>query len=384
MLWPINDSQIEQDRLGALSPEKILFEFEGPRTFTSRDNEDELLLLHQCGQSGDVWRYFVVPFSESLLNSLENGTLDLRSALDQPRMWIADLGKGGVTNLYRIKNRSEVENYLPFAATMLYPELEPLLSVRSVGKNVELGQATLGTMRNSLDNVRSSLKVLADFAIGEVGRRGQPSAKVRRYYDLPAVLAAGSIRISVLPEADKQQKLFEKDEVWQRMEQVLNQGIDAALRLSEGNAQQMKQVAEDELAAGLKAVYLLSPPAFGAIERTEISGRLADPRGDGHPVTIDRSTRTALRQRLRLEFEAAPEIVADEGIISELDREESTFLLRDEAGNTKRKVSFDAPLFDEVMEAFESTNLVRLDAILIPPSQTADLLAITPLDIPSL
>lgn len=125
MLWPIEEPAIDTAHFGTLKPERVLFEFEGPRTFIARDAARALLLLHQCGESEHVWRYFVVPFSESLLAQLEEGRIDLRTALDQPRLWVADLNPSGVLNLFQIQDRTAVEPYLPVPGTMLFPEIEP-------------------------------------------------------------------------------------------------------------------------------------------------------------------------------------------------------------------------------------------------------------------
>ena len=258
---------------------------------------------------------------------------------------------------------------------MLFPELEPLLSVRSTGVQVELGRATLGVLRTALDNVRGALKTLAEFATGAVRQPGQPSAKTRRYYDLPALIQAGSVRVSVLPEANTQPKLFDTDETWQRMEALLRRGFHEVMvpnaSLQEGDAM------DDELRAALQAVYQLAPPAYGPVEMTEISGRLAPYEEGGKPIAISRQMRATLRQRLRLETEPQPQLLRERGFISELDREESTCHLRDKDGNTIRKLSFEEPYFDEVKEAFDSQREVTIVSEFTHASDTADLLALT-------
>lgn len=378
MLWEAKGSECSPESIGSMIPERVLFEYEGPRTFLSRDPDGELLLAHQCGESDAVWRYVVVPFSDRLVAEIEEGRLDLHAALDQPRLWIADIGSGGkVIRCVKSTLLAVPEKCLPRSGVMLYPEHEPLLSVRSTGRNVEMGKATLGELRASLDNVRWSLKTLAEAAKGDVRRRGQPSAATRRYYDLPALLLVGSVRVVVLPEQDPQRHLFELDEVWQKMADILQRGLQVAFS-PESDVPSDKD--DPELAAAIEAVYALSPPAHGHIDRTEITGRLAPQSSNTTPVVITREMRASIRQRLLRESESVPEYVQETGQISELDLEESTCHLRDMDGQTLRKLSFEDGFFDDIKQAFDSQQAVRVVAEVPQHGDTSFVLAVTFLD----
>jgi hypothetical protein len=96
MIWEPKGKELPPDFLGPLAVERVLFEYEGPRSFTARDPAGELLFAHQCGEADEFWRYAVVPFSDQLLKALEEGRVDLVSALGQPRFWLVDIGQGGV------------------------------------------------------------------------------------------------------------------------------------------------------------------------------------------------------------------------------------------------------------------------------------------------
>ena len=375
MLWEPEGKSLEPTFLGSLDCERVLFEYEGPRSFLARDQHGDLLFAHQCGESNDVWRYAVVPFSDELTAALEEGRLDLRSALEQPRFWLVDIGHGGQPQSCVRSSLSAVpETCMPKAGVMLYPELEPLLAVRSVGKNVELGKARLGLLRTSLDNTRNALKTLATYVLGDAQKSGQPSRKTRKYYDLPAQLLAGSIRVCVFSSADPQKQMFdESDETWTRMQKLLQLGLD------EIGKQPTTAVTspDNDLRAALQAVYCLAPPAYGPVESTEISGRLVHPSRTAR--VISRSVRETLRARLQLAAEKKPEIVEAQGFISELDREEATCLLRDSVGTTLHKISFDEKLFDEVKDAFDSGREVKIAGQTIPPIAVVELLAVEPL-----
>lgn len=375
MLWEPKGNSVESTFLGLLEPERVLFEYEGPRSFLARDQSGELLFAHQCGESDDVWRYAVVPFSDALTAALEEGRLDLRTALEQPRLWLVDIGQGGrIQRCVRSLLSDVPETCLPVLGVMLYPELEPLLTVRSVGKNVELGKASLGLLRTSLDNTRNALKTLATYVLGEAQKSGQPSRKTRKYYDLPAQLLAGSVRVCVFASVDPQKRMFdEADETWVRMQTLLQLGLDEIGKPTTNTFTPL----DNDLRAALQAVYCLAPPAYGPVESTEVSGCLV--RTSNTARVISRAARVTLRARLQVGMEQKPEIVEAQGIISELDREEATCLLRDSAGTTLHKISFDEKLSDEVKDAFDSGREVKIAGQIIPPITVVELLAVEPL-----
>lgn len=373
MLWQVEEKPVGIAQLGNLLPERVLFDFDGPRSYVTRDLDGELLFLHQCGESDEIWRYFVVPFSEPLLAELEGGRIDLHTALDQPRLWIADIGRVGVKSLYQVQLRKNVSEYFPCPGTMLSPELEPLLSVRSIGQNVSLGRVTVGALRTVLDNIRGSLKLLAEYATGEAPRSGQPRASTRRFYELPAIIQSGSLRVSILPSSDTQEFLDDPEDIWMRMRETLELGIEAATRDRETLAESPSM--REQLRVGLRAVYLLSPPAYGSIQSTEITGHLISSRDRVKPVSIDKNTRALLSQWLRADS-PEPQFVKDRGIISELDREEATCLLRDSEGNTIRKLVFEEPFFEDVKNAFDTQCEVNVVSGFFRPNEIANLLAL--------
>lgn len=369
MLRNIDGQQLDVARLGPLRPERILFEFDGPRTWLANDPDGELLLLHQCGESPDAAQFFVVPFSETLVHALEAGDIDLRDALDQPRLWIAEFDRSGVRKLVRSSFAKLPNDWIPESGVMLFPELEPLLSIRSLGRDVELGHANLGLLKTSLDNARCALKTLADYAVGVTKGPGQPKTKTRQYYDLPARLLAGSVKVCVFPRVDSQKKLFETDDVWQRMEELLDRGLDQINSLSGKSA----DGSDLDLQIAFKAIDYLAPPSWGAVEKTEISGRLMSVRP---PVLIDRPVRAAIRQRLKKPDDKTPEIIEAHGTISELDIQEATCMLRDDQGVTLHKLSFDEKLYEEVKDALDSGRDVRIAARTTPSASVVELLAV--------
>lgn len=124
MLRTVDGHEIEVERLGPMRPIRVLFEFDGPRTWLSKDLDGQLLLLHQCGESSATWQYFVVPFSESLVRALENGDIDLHQALNQPRLWIAEFDCNGVRKLLQTSFSNIPTDWIPNPGVMLYQDLK--------------------------------------------------------------------------------------------------------------------------------------------------------------------------------------------------------------------------------------------------------------------
>jgi hypothetical protein len=90
-MWSFDAPDLELDVLRNLHPEKTLLEYEGPRMFTARDSVGQLRLLYQCDEDAATWRFIVVPFNETLLARLEEGSLRIVEALKRKPMWLADL-----------------------------------------------------------------------------------------------------------------------------------------------------------------------------------------------------------------------------------------------------------------------------------------------------
>ncbi len=74
-----------------LTPETVLFAYDGPKTFTCKDGADDLFLAHYCDEDENSVRFLVVAFSELLLERLMNGKINMRDALTRPRAWLFDV-----------------------------------------------------------------------------------------------------------------------------------------------------------------------------------------------------------------------------------------------------------------------------------------------------
>ncbi len=76
-------------------PAQVLYEFDGPRIFTCRDDDGALFLAYQCCEDADEYRLVVVPCSDELLERLTQGELTVLDALNQPDCWLFSLNHDG-------------------------------------------------------------------------------------------------------------------------------------------------------------------------------------------------------------------------------------------------------------------------------------------------
>jgi hypothetical protein len=108
-----------------ITPVNVLYEFDGPRIFTCRDNAGELLLAYQCGAEGPASRFGVVPFTPALERRMVDGEITVRESLDQPRTWLIDVNADWeITAAWQVRMEDIAPSCLPRAGAMLLPSLQ--------------------------------------------------------------------------------------------------------------------------------------------------------------------------------------------------------------------------------------------------------------------
>ena len=131
-MWEVPGESIAPERFDPFHPSKVLDHYDGPRIFTLTDRQNEFCLAFWCDGDDESDRYLVVPFSPSLRQELTEGRISVAQALDQPRLWVVDIDKTGrPSRSWRSEFSRLPREILPEPGTMLWPSLEPLLSVRA-------------------------------------------------------------------------------------------------------------------------------------------------------------------------------------------------------------------------------------------------------------
>lgn len=127
MMGPVPGMAVDPARFAPFRPSKLLYDFDGPRTFTFLDRDGELHLALWFDENAEAVRYLVVQFSESLVELLETGQISIREALEQPRLWVVDVNNGGIPSAATRTTLADLpQDELPVPGTMLLPSLEPL------------------------------------------------------------------------------------------------------------------------------------------------------------------------------------------------------------------------------------------------------------------
>ena len=192
-MWEPHGKLVDSESLGPLRPVEVLYEFEGEYlTYLAFDPNDEPLLVHNLCVFQRTSRYVVSAIDSRILAGLKAGRIDVYSALQQPRCWIADLVANDsaeppwrIRALHRIEFEIIPGDHLPHPGTMLNPDLEPLFRLRLIGSGVGPRKTSVADIRMAAQAVESGLRGLARIALDERKKVGLVRRDIRHYWDLP-------------------------------------------------------------------------------------------------------------------------------------------------------------------------------------------------------
>jgi hypothetical protein len=283
-MWEVGGIVKEPGLFGPFEPKDVLIWYDGPRTFTLLDADGGLCLAHWLDEDNEVMRYAVAPITPRHLEQLRRGELTLREGLDQPRVYVVDQANdGAICNVWLTRLADLPQDALPVQGTMLSRELEPFLSLRATGEAIRPGEIPGSVIRNTVEGAQRAIKCLAEYEMGILERRGQPSRALKELYDLPAQkLLAASFEVqfrSPLTEPG----LFDglpPDEVavergvLDRVGNHLRTGLAWLQRTPATPADQPVPEDQELSRVIVEAVKHLTPPTRGPIEAMEVRGEV--------------------------------------------------------------------------------------------------------------
>jgi len=372
-MWEVKGKPVAADRFRPFVPSEVLYDFDGPRTFTLRDAEGELYLAHWLDEDTDTARYVVVPFSDALLAELTNGQISVRDALDQPRVFAIDIGyDANVRAAWRVELGDLPVDALPRPTTMLWPSLEPLASVRAVGDKVRVGAIPHAVVRAVADSLPRAYRTVLDYALGIVPEELAQKIKARAYEPLAQRICLASFEISFrLP--DMPADLFDQIDgstrelvrkAIERGGELLRLGLSWATSAS-ATTEQLRLVtaSEDEARVVLAAIENLMPAGRGPVQTIELRGAWVG--APVRPLQLTRANRRVVAAALRELPALQPVRRRLIGRVREWDKDRLSFELRDivESEQPSRKFLFDETLLDDVQEAFDEEGFVRVTAL---------------------
>jgi hypothetical protein len=342
---PPNSHPLDTAFLGSTAPVDVLYEAEGPILYTVETSTGQSLLAYVADET-TRW-LLLAPCNPSIVSDLREGRCAVRDALLGSWLWLAKRGLNGRWDGVWSVNPSAIpEDHLPRAGTLLYPELEPVLSARVIGASIGRATTPASVIAYAADSIRKAIKTLLEHLL-DVENLGRPSDALRELYDLPAQrLAFNSFEIAF--SAPRQLAV---DQSLVNAIELLQRGLKWA---GNDDATPIAGMSDTERNALLRAILELTPPSAGPIENVDVGGRWL-PRG---PTRLTRASRRRVRDELkRLHVE---KVVTVEGRVGEFDRDHYSFILRDVEGRKDISCAFSEELFDDVMDAFNSGERVRI------------------------
>jgi len=381
-MWTIPGKRTDPSFLRPFDPVEILYEFDGPRIFTTLDVDGERNLVYWSDEDESVCRYVVAPTTQRILDSLQSGIISVHDALNQPRCWLCDVTSDGeIVGCQLVDFEAIPNDALPALGTMLWPSLEPLLTLRAIGQEIAPGQIPGSVIRSCVEGVQKSFKILSEYVLGQKPQAGRPDEFLRRLFDLPTQrLAFSSFEISFrMPIAER--SLFrdvehksQEAETLEEVGKLLNKGLKW-LTTKAADEGVYSPSGSDESAAVLRALKEITPSSHGNIERLELQGQLLGPRVT--PLVLERHDRQRVNTAIR-NLDLEPQVVDLEGRIRELDKDRLSFELREiHATPDSQRFVFDEELREDVTQAFNDDVRVRVAGRTFPVKNLAYALALS-------
>ncbi len=346
-IWQIPGRAMDAASLGALEPEEVLLDVDGPRLYVTLLPNGERALAYQCAEDCDRIGWLVVPTDALSIDRLRRGDIALSLALAQPWIWFVEQSGHGVIRVVRRIEIGDVPSrYLPVKWITLPPEKEPLLEVRVTGAALRSALVPASVVRRTVDGAMHAMKVLVEHALQSVAVAGPPKEWLRRYYDLPIErFAFGSFEVTFGdPSVPEHESVLPRErDALQQVAATLRHGI---ARVVERTLDQ--HATEPDLEVALEALAGLLPPASGAVEEVYLGGWLV---GDRVHVRFDREhSRSVRKARLRNQRELVLERLVGE--VREFDKDALSFTLRSHDLTIDRACGFPVALYEDAFAAF--------------------------------
>lgn len=354
MDWSVDGQEYDPGYFRGFEIQGILIDVDGPRLFTARIPLCMVLFM-LVDEDENTMRYIVVPTSESIVGKLEKGLITVRDALDQPLLWVVDTDfdqqplVAWSTALARLP-----ECVLPQRGRMLWPHQQPAFSLRAIGEGLSAGAVPASVIRQVVEGASTALRKAAAQVFEDTGKQGRARNSRRRLYDLPVqYIAYNSFEVAFsMPE--RQHGLFDNDDEVQQLGAALSDAIAASVATEDSDAGSLDALQMDLL----EAVEKLVPPLSGVITEFEVGGTILG--NDVPPFRLNRTVAKRVKCMLETRRDAEEKITTLKGLVSEMDRDNFSFTLRQSSDCRDHVCFFSAEMFDEVLDAFVHEHSVEI------------------------
>ncbi|WP_157182175.1 hypothetical protein [Methylobacterium sp. WSM2598] len=198
-MWSVEEPALPAWTTFPLDPEEILYEFDGPLTFTAKFGFFNAL-FHKVGQRRGSHFYIAVETSVDIISALKSGRISVRGALNRQHAWIIEtLSDLSVVRYWQCSNDNMPERLLPRRGVSLYSYLgQSPNSVEQV--NAFFSMAFVGPDLKSSSVPFSLLKKLINESYDAARRFLSPvflSGAKSVTFDFPAKTVPGSLVLTL-------------------------------------------------------------------------------------------------------------------------------------------------------------------------------------------
>lgn len=362
--WTSEGTLLDAAVLGVLEPVEVLYDFDGPRVFTTLAPDGATLLAYVCDETVLGTRLLVVPTDQKTVDDVKSGGIALFTALNQPWVWLVERDGGGSPMSVRRIRLSDVPLLnLPRPGARLTGD-EALVRIRLSGRGIGRCNVPASVARRGMDAVTTGLKSIFDHIVGRESF-GRPREEFRRLYDLPVrEFAFNSFEVvfgePAAPSQDHASQghlsladIEESNLAVQKTAEAAAELLRRAIDWAESQTDAEPPDPDDATSlAMLRALEKLTPPQTGLVEKVELSGSLFD-RSARRPATLTRAASKRVRAAITKATAEKEELISLTGVISEFDKDKPSFTLREIEGQVEdQKCVIDENLFDDAFEHF--------------------------------
>ena len=348
MDWEMKGQECDSDNFRDFDIKEVLIEYDGPRLFVAQTAMCTALFM-LVDEAERAMRFIVVPTSERIISELKSGIISVRGALDQPLMWIVETNMEYQPEFASCTSLEELpQGILPEQGLMLWPHLQPAFTLRAIGEDLSAGSVPASVIRQVIEGASTALRKAASYVLNEPNRQGRARNSLKRLYDLPAQrFAYNSFEIAFRLPEEEQEALWPDDDTseMQKIGAALQQAISKSL--SSASDDNILEALDIEL---LEALEKLVPPSSGIVTEFQVGGTLVNREGKSY--TLDRNVSKNVRKALQAVRGKVEKITTIEGTVSEMDKDNLSFTLRQTSDGKDHICTFSADLYDEVIDAF--------------------------------
>lgn len=211
-------------------------------------------------------------------------------------------------------------------------------------------------IRQVVEGASTALRKTAAHVFKEPGKQGRASNARRRLYDLPVQhFAYNSFEVAFsLPNTQQESLLQDEDDA--EMLLIGNTLADAIIRstgMEDGDS--TLETLDIEL---LEALEKLVPPLSGKVTEFEVGGTILGQTDKS--FRLNREASKHVKKALQSVRNKEEKITTLEGFVSQMDRDNLSFTLRQISDNRDHVCAFSSEIFDEVMDAFVHESRVAI------------------------